>query len=98
VFYFLQVTVMNRTRSYSDPARVSTLPAVSHTSAADVNQLAIRIHSLKSIPPGARLTAFFNCVRDLKNVAPAFVPLLVGELEAACAALPDPAAQALARR
>jgi hypothetical protein len=72
---------MNRTRSYSDPARASTPPAVSQASAAKVNQLAIRIHSLKSIPPDERLTAFFDCVSDLKEVTPRFVPLLVGELQ-----------------
>ncbi len=89
MFYFLQGSVMNRTRSHSDPARVSTPPAVPHTPAADVNQLAIRIHSLKSIPPGARLTAFFDCVRDLKNVAPVFMPLLAGELQTARNTLPS---------
>jgi hypothetical protein len=80
---------MNRTRSCSDPARASAPPVVSHMSAADVNQLAIRIHSLKSIPPGTRLTAFFDCVRDLKNVAPVFVQLLVGELQTARNTLPS---------
>lgn len=79
---------MNRTRSYSDPARVSTPPAVPYMPAADVNQLAIRIHSLKSIPPGARLTAFFDCVRELKHVSPVLVPLLVGELQIAHTTLP----------
>lgn len=83
---------MNRIRSYSDPARISKPPAVSPMSAAEVNQLAIRIHSLKSIPPGARSTAFFDCVNELKRVPPRLVSLPVGELEAACATLP--AAQA----
>ena len=85
---------MNRVRSHSieasarQPSPVSPQNAVS---LADVNQLGIRILGLKSIPldKGARLSAFFACAKDLENVAPRFVPLLVGELQAACATLPQ---------
>ncbi|MET0963935.1 MAG: hypothetical protein ABWY05_14150 [Noviherbaspirillum sp.] len=91
---------MNRARTYFDPSRMSKPPAVSHMSAVEVNQLMIRIHCLKSIPPGARLIAFFACMEELRNVAPRFAPLLVGELQAACATLPavqaDRALKALA--
>lgn len=88
---------MNRTRSYSDPARISNPPAVPDAipaSTADVNQLGIRILGLKSIPldKGARLTAFFACVTELKNVPAPFLPFIVGELQDATHTLPPPQA------
>lgn len=59
-------------------------------SIADVNQLGIRILGLKSLPvkEGARLTEFLACAGELKRMPRRFVPLLVGEMKAACATLP----------
>lgn len=56
-----------------------------------VNALAIRIHGLRSVPfiNNARLNAFFACADELQQMPERFIPLLVGEMKAACATLPE---------
>ncbi|MDB5758368.1 MAG: hypothetical protein JWM30_1657 [Burkholderia sp.] len=65
-------------------------PEAAPASANDVNQLGIRILGLKNIPvtDSARLTAFLACASRLRHMPKRFVPLLAGELRAACATLP----------
>lgn len=81
---------MDRLRTHSAPARLSTQPAVSQMTPADINHLAVRIHGIKSIPldKGARLTAFFDCVSRLDSVPAQLLPMIVGELHDAADTLP----------
>ena len=85
---------MNPTRRHSaetprhhDPAASCVAPA----SAAEVNQLGIRILGLKGIPveQGARLTAFLACANEMKRMPRQFIPLLAEGLVDACEALPE---------
>jgi hypothetical protein len=84
---------MQRARSVSAPPTLErpAAPEALPPSFADVNQFGIRILGLKSIPveKGARLAALLGCAGELKRMPKQFVPLLVGELRAECAALPE---------
>nr|WP_314626320.1 hypothetical protein [uncultured Noviherbaspirillum sp.] len=84
---------MNRTRSTSAAETLRpeqpAAPAKASATAADINQLGIRILAIKSIPvqEGARLKALLDCAVELKRMPQRSMPLLVGELVDACAAL-----------